>query len=362
MTQPDFHRKSLSYSVKFTDLTVLPQFDFRKDLESYTKNKMVLSIKHNESKSEDDSSSEDSVSDSSDVSSESSESSLSSVSSLSSLSSVSSFSSTSSRFAKCPKSSVSSVSSFSSTSSESSDSSPSPESSELVSEDLSTKEVEENPCLVQALSGIPLTSGPKPPVPSRAGIDQLLQTGTSPARSTSPILKRMDSGRESILTSDLERKDLSSIVNYDLRPKRKFSRGIAVTSIEKEDFFVPEIEVEEEQVEPEESPKEEEPKTDEVLPSYHEPIEPFINRRNSRRKISFNKSLLSLSDTYLKVKELEEQVTKMDAMILEVQTKMQTSGLDKGSLHISKLQDIVQDAKEHILELNKLFDEDHHND
>ena len=63
-----------------------------------------------------------------------------------------------------------------------------------------------------------------------------------------------------------------------------------------------------------------------------------------------------------KVKELEEQVTKMDAMILEVQTKMQTSGLDKGSLHISKLQDIVQDAKEHILELNKLFDEDHHND
>ena len=355
MTQPDFHRKSLSYSVKFTDLTVLPQFDFRKDLESYTKNKMVLSIKHNESESEDDSSSEDSVSDSSDVSSESSESSLSSVSS---------FSSTSSRFAKCPKSSVSSVSSFSSTSSESSDSSPSPESSELVSEDLSTKEVEENPCLVQALRGIPLTSGPKPPVPSRAGIDQLLQTGTSPARSTSPILKRMDSGRESILTSDLERKDLSSIVNYDLRPKRKksFQRGIAVTSIEKEDFFVPEIEVEEEQVEPEESPKEEEPKTDEVLPSYHEPIEPFINMRNSRRNIGFNMSLLSLTDTYLKVKELEEQVTKMDAMILEVQTKMQTSGLDKGSLHISKLQDIVQDAKEHILELNKLFDEDHHND
>ena len=344
MTQPDFHRKSLSYSVKFTDLIVLPQFDFRKDLESYTKNKMVLSIKHNESKSEDDSSSEDSVSDSSDVSSESSESSLSSVSSFSS------------------KSSVSSVSSFSSTSSESSDSSPSPESSELVSEDLSTKEVEENPCLVQALSGIPLTSGPKPPVPSRAGIDQLLQTGTSPARSTSPILKRMDNGRESILTSDLERKDLSSIVNYDLRPKRKFSRGIAVTSIEKEDFFVPEIEVEEEQVEPEESPKEEEPKTDEVLPSYHEPIEPFINMRNSRRNIGFNMSLLSLTDTYLKVKELEEQVTKMDAMILEVQTKMQTSGLDKGSLHISKLQDIVQDAKEHILELNKLFDEDHHND
>eukprot|EP00093_Oithona_nana_P006568 06568.XXX_146839_147387_1 [CDS] Oithona nana genome sequencing. len=162
--------------------------------------------------------------------------------------------------------------------------------------------------------------------------------------------------------------DLCSSVQEDLcpilRPKsnKPFKRGVVFASIEKEDFFVPEIEVEEEQIEPEESPKEEdeEPEAD-GLPSYSEPIGPFINVRNSRRNIGFDLSHMSFTETYLKVKELEEQVTQMDAMVLEVQTKIQTNGLEKGSFHISKLQSIVQDAKEHISELNKLFD-DHHND
>jgi len=94
----------------------------------------------------------------------------------------------------------------------------------------STK-VEVKPRLVQAhssvVSAIPMTPGPKPPVPSRAGINRLLQTGTSnptappiPVRSTSlnsSHLERVDSGRESDLTSDVEHvsqgKPLSSEVS-----------------------------------------------------------------------------------------------------------------------------------------------------
>jgi len=68
----------------------------------------------------------------------------------------------------------------------------------------------------RVVSAMPMTPGPKPPVPSRAGINRLLQTGTSsnpaaappiPVRSTSlnsSHLERVDSGRESDLTSDVE--------------------------------------------------------------------------------------------------------------------------------------------------------------
>ena len=87
----------------------------------------------------------------------------------------------------------------------------------------STKVEVGKPRLVPVLVGgnaLPVASpGPKPPVPSRAGINRLLQTGSSsasgpalappiPVRSTSlhnnSHLERVDSGRESDLTSDVE--------------------------------------------------------------------------------------------------------------------------------------------------------------
>ena len=132
-----------------------------------------------------------------------------------------------------------------------------------------------------------------------------------------------------------------------------------MVSLEKGDFFEAEIE---EEIKPvEELPEPEEEPINVLLSfseSFEEPSPNVLRRQTKRNRRGLRNDYhasgnfdMSFIDGYLKIKELEEQVTKMENLILEVKAMK----MEKGSVHVTELENIAQSAKVQVAELSNLF-------